>query len=83
MNRFFLIPLLALLIFATGCTCSIRGSATMPSAKPSVALVSTPAPTAVPTPSATPAVSVVPETIAPVEPTAANATPSASATAGN
>ena len=77
MNRFFLIPLLALLIFATGCTCSLRGSATMPTAKPTAAY--TAAPTAAPTPSVT----LAPETVAPVEPTATNALPSASATPGS
>ena len=77
MNRFFLIPLLALLILATGCTCSLRGSATMPTAKPTAAY--TAAPTAAPTPSVT----LAPETVAPVEPTATNALPSASATPGS
>jgi hypothetical protein len=79
MNRFFLIPLLALLLFATGCTCTMRGSASMPTQKPTVAPVSTSAPTAASTPVAT----TVPETVAPVEPTATNAMPTASATAGN
>ena len=79
MNRFFLIPLLALLIFATGCTCSMRGSATMPTQKPTAAPVSTSAPTM----AATPAATAAPETVAPVEPTATDVLPSASATAGN
>ena len=79
MNRFFLIPLLALLLFATGCTCSVRGSATMPTQKPTVAPVST----TVPTMAATPAVTSAPETIAPVEPTATDGLPSPSATAGS
>lgn len=79
MNRFFLIPLLALLVLATGCTCSMRGSATMPTQRPTVAPVSTPAPTMAATPVVTPA----PETVAPVEPTATDGLPSPSATAGN
>ena len=74
MNRFFLIPLLALLVLATGCTCSMRGSATMPTQRPTVAPVSTPAPTMAATPAVTPA---------PVEPTATDGLPSPSATAGN
>ncbi len=82
MNRFFLIPLLALLLAVTGCTCSVRGSATMPTQKPAASptTAATPTATAMPTMSAMPSMSAAPETVAPVEPTAM---PSASATAGN
>ncbi|MBQ6331315.1 MAG: hypothetical protein IJI34_00930 [Clostridia bacterium] len=82
MKRFFLIPLLALLLGLVGCTCSVRGSASMP----------TKAPTAMPTASATPKpiVTATPqmttaptETAAPVMPTEPIASPSASSTAGN
>ena len=80
MNRFFLIPLLVLLLVLTGCTCTMRGSASMP----------TTAPTAVPTKNATPAATPKPsmspapiETVAPVLPTEPMASPSAGATAGN
>ena len=79
MNRFFLIPLLALMLLAAGCACSIRGSATMPSVKPTAAPVNT----AVSMMTAAPTMTAAPETVAPVEPTASDALPSASATAGN
>ena len=82
MKRFFLIPLLSLAILAAGCTCSMRGSATIPTKAPTASptMKATPRVTAVP---ATPEPTVVPETPAPVEPTPANASPSADATAGN
>lgn len=81
MKRFFLIPLLTLLILATGCTCSMRGSASIPTKAPSASptMKATPNPTSAPT--AEP--SLAPETVAPVEPTPETANPSASATAGN
>ncbi|MBR0507920.1 MAG: hypothetical protein IJJ86_04855 [Clostridia bacterium] len=74
MKRFFLIPLLAMLLALIGCTCSVSGKVTKPSA----------APTAIATPaaSARPAVTP-PETVAPVEPTTPAASPSAEPTAGN
>ena len=79
MKRFFLISLLALLLLATGCTCSVRGSATMPTQRPTA-----PASTSAPTTAATPAATAAPETIAPVEPTATPASSEMpSATAGN
>ena len=80
MKRFFLIPALALLIALVGCTCSVRGSASMPTkaptAKPTVSAA--PIVTAQPTAIATPA-----ETAAPVMPTEPILSPSAGATAGN
>lgn len=80
MKRFFLIPALALLIALVGCTCSVRGSASMPTKAPTVK----PALSASPTVTAKPAVSAAPtETAAPVMPTEPIASPSAGATAGN
>lgn len=80
MKRFFLIPLLTLAILATGCTCSMRGSATIPTKAPS------PVPTAKTTVSPTmmPSMepSLAPETAAPVVPTP-DASSSPDATAGN
>ncbi len=82
MKRFFLIPVLALMLALVGCTCSMRGNVSMP----------TKAPTAVPTKNATPAVTAQPtmsamptETAAPVMPTepVTSAAPSAGATDGN
>ena len=79
MKRFFLIPLLAALLALVGCTCSVRGDASMP----------TKAPTAVPTASAAPAVtpqpirSATPEiTTAPVMPTDPIVSPTVGASAG-
>ena len=82
MTRFFLIPLLALLILATGCTCSVRGSASMPTEMPKASL--SPAATTAPTITAEPTIAATPtETVAPVVPTEPIASPSAAATAGN
>lgn len=77
MKRFFLIPLLGLLLAMIGCTCSISGNDPMP----------TDAPSAVPTANASPVVTnqptAVPEvTTAPVVPTPA-VSPSINPTAGN
>ena len=80
MNRFFLIPLLALLLALIGCTCSVKGSATMPTAAPTTAPVTTHSPAATPAPITTAAPA---ETAAPVMPTEPVASPSANATAGN
>ena len=87
MKRFFLIPALVLLILAVGCTCSVSGSATMPTTNPAA----TASPTAKTTPVVTPepTATTAPETVAPVEPTEPvqsmmpDASPSAGATAGN
>ena len=80
MNRFFLIPLLALLLVLIGCTCSARGNISMPTKAPSAA----PTMTAAPAVTQPPATSTAPtETTAPVMPTAPIASPSAGATAGN
>ncbi len=77
MKRFFLIPLLGLLLAAIGCTCSISENNPTP----------TDAPSAVPTAKASPVVTnrptAVPEvTTAPVVPTPA-VSPSVNPTAGN
>lgn len=79
MKRFFLIPLLAALLVLAGCTCSVRGSASMP----------TKAPSAVPTKNATPTATMQPtmsaaptETAAPVTSIEPIASPSADTTAG-
>ena len=74
MKRFFLIPLLAMLLALAGCACSVSGKVTKPSAAPT----SIASPAASARPAATP-----PETVAPVEPTAPAASPSAGSTAGS
>ena len=80
MKRFFLIPVLALLIALVGCTCSASGNVSTP----------TKAPTAKPTVSAAPVITPQPtmsaaptETAAPVMPTEPILSPTAGATAGN
>lgn len=74
MKRFFLIPLLGLLLALVGCTCTVSGNDPMTSEKPTAA----PTPAATRQPTAAPA-----ETVAPVMPTAPIVSPSAPATAGN
>ncbi|MBQ6235187.1 MAG: hypothetical protein IJK54_04655 [Clostridia bacterium] len=82
MKRFFLIPVLALLLALAGCTCSASGNVTMP----------TKAPTSAPTAKATaepivtmqPTMSAAPtETAAPVMPTEPIVSPTVGTTAGN
>ena len=80
MKRFFLIPVLALVLAFVGCTCTASGNVSTP----------TKAPTAVPTKNATPAVTAQPtmsaaptETAAPVMPTEPMSSPSAGTTADN
>ena len=80
MKRFFLIPLLVLGILAAGCTCTMRGSATVPTKAPSASptMKATQSPTLTPTLQP----SLAPETAAPVAPTPdASSTPDA--TIGN
>ena len=81
MRRFFLIPLLTLAVLAAGCTCTMRGSATIPTKSPTASPTVRPSPTATIVPM-TPEPSIAPETVTPVEPTP-DASPSAGATAGN
>ncbi len=80
MKRFFLIPVLALLLALVGCTCSMRGNVSTPTKAPSAVPTAkaTAAPTTQPTMSAMPT-----ETAAPVMPTEPMASPSAGTTAGN
>lgn len=82
MKRFFLIPLLTLAILAAGCTCTMRGSATVPTKAPSAAptMKATMSPTTNPTmsPTANPTM----ESVAPVAPTP-EASSSPNATNGN
>ena len=76
MKRFFLIPVLALLIALAGCTCSANGKVSTPTAKPTVSAA--PVVTTQPTMSAAPT-----ETAAPVMPTEPAGSPTAGTTAGN
>ncbi|MBQ1631888.1 MAG: hypothetical protein II049_03620 [Clostridia bacterium] len=78
MKRFFLIPVFAALLALVGCTCSMNGSATMPSKAPSAQPTVSAAPTVQPTMSAMPT-----ESAAPVMPTEPIVSPSAGTTAGN
>ncbi len=81
MKRFFLIPLLALLIALAGCTCSVSGNASMPTKAPTS--VPTAKATAAPVTTTPPAMSAAPtETTAPVMPTEPIVSPSAGASAG-
>lgn len=78
MKRFFLIPLLALLLAMVGCTCSVSKNEMAPTKAPSAA------PTAKVTPNVTVQPIATPETtVAPVMPTEPAVSPSAPATAGN
>ena len=79
MKRFFLIPLLALLLTLAGCTCTASGNVTTPTKAPSAV------PTKAPTPTATiqPTMNVTPDvTVAPVTSTEPVASPTADTTAG-
>jgi hypothetical protein len=80
MKRFFLIPLLALLLAAVGCTCTVSENGTTPTKAPTAkpTATATTAPTVLPTASAAPE-----STVAPVMPTEPAVSPSAPATAGN
>ncbi|MBQ4422918.1 MAG: hypothetical protein II872_01235 [Clostridia bacterium] len=78
MKRFFLIPLLAMLLAFAGCSCSVRGDASMPTKAPTMKPAASAAPAATASPAATP-----PETAAPVEPTTPAVSPSSGMPGGN
>lgn len=82
MKRFFLIPVLALLLALVGCTCSASGNVTMPTKAPTSA--PTAKATAEPIVTTQPTMSAAPtETAAPVMPTEPIVSPTVGTTAGN